>query len=247
MQEIPTAQFPEMLPQARAAAGDAVYPGAVAAGVQSGRIFAGDSAVLIWHFCGFAYISGNPDAAFLAETAQMMRSSARRMLLITDDAAVVSFFAQERAFSLSKRLYYRAASAPEAALPEGFTLRRMDAALLPRVQGRIVPAFSWETAEQFLENGFGWCAMDGETVAAAAFSAAVTDDAADIGIETAAAYRRMGLAKAAAAAVMQEAVTCGKTPVWACHEENIGSQKTVQALGFQHIRTCTAIRKEDGA
>ncbi|HBI85736.1 MAG TPA: hypothetical protein DDX71_05550 [Ruminococcus sp.] len=245
MREIPAAQFREMLPQVCAAAGDAVYPAAVAAGVQSGRMFAGNSAVLIWHFCGFAYISGNPDATFLADAAHLMQHSARRMLLITDDAEVISFFAQKRAFSMSKRLYFRAASAPEIPAPAGFTLRRIDAALFPRVQGRIVPAFSWETAEQFLANGFGWCLMDGETVAATAFSAAVAADAADIGIETAEAYRRKGLAKAAAAAVMREAVSRGKMPVWACHEANIGSQKTAQALGFQHIRTCTAIQRQE--
>lgn len=247
MNEIRQAEFAAYLPQAGAAAGDCVYPCAIAAGIQSGRIFTDGLTVLFWHHCGFAYLSGKPGSAFLQALLPFFRIPARRFVLITDDRSVQAFFAEQAGFEQSDRIYYRAEQpAPVPMLPEGFSLRKTDAALLHELTGRIIPAFSWESPEQFFANGFGYCVMHGKEIAASAFSAAVTSDAVDIGVETADGFRRRGLATIAAAAVMQETASQGKTAVWAHHAQNTGSMKTAQALGFQPERICkTIIRTPD--
>ena len=248
MKQIPMADFRQYHDAAAHASGDAVYPLSIAEGVQSGDIFIGGDAVLFWHNCGFAYLSGHPEPAFLNEIAVRFFGGTqpeRRFLLISDDADVCRYFAAQRGILAEQRVYYHAdAACAELQLPEGFSLHRTDAELLPRITGRIVPAWSWDAPEQFLANGIGYCVMHGETVAAAAFTAAVSSDFADIGVETAADFRRMGLAKAAAAAVMREITAQGKTPVWAHHLANTGSMRTAEAIGFQRDRICMTFRRE---
>ena len=245
MKQIEQADFRHYLAAAKAASGDSVYPCSIAEGWQSGDIFTAGDAVLFWHYCGFAYLSGNPDVSFLDEiTARFFRAELpRRFLLISADPEICGYFAEHAGTTAEERVYYRSDAAPELTpLPEGFSLRRIDAKLLPRITGHIVPSFSWETPQQFLANGFGYCVMQGETVAACAFSAAVTSDAVDIGVETAEEYRQRGLAKIAASAVMLETLAQGKTPVWAHHCANTGSMHTALALGFRQTLICRAIR-----
>ena len=247
MKQIPFADYQEYRGAAACASGDAVYPLSIAEGVQSGDIFTGKDAVLFWHMCGFAYLSGQPDPAFLDEIAARFFGDVqpqRRFLLISDDADICSYFSAQQGLLAEQRIYYHAERAAAVQpLPDGFSLKRMDADLLPRITGRIVPSWSWDTPEQFLTNdGIGYCVMYGETVAAAAFTAAASSVFADIGVETAEDFRRMGLAKAAAAAVMREITAQGKTPVWAHHIANTGSMRTAEALGFVRDRLCTTFR-----
>lgn len=230
---------------ARAAAGDTVYPRSMAEGYQSGDIYTDGNAVLFHHFCGFAYLSGDPQQEFLDEIRMRFFAAPqkRRFILITDREDVTAFFAGQPEIAAEERRYFHAKTAPEIAVPEGFALEPLTADLLPRLSGRIIPSFSWESDAQFLRSGFGFCILHGTEIAACAFSAAVTADTVDIGVETAETFRRRGLAACAAAAVMRETVRQGKAPVWACHALNIGSAKTAQALGFQQTHTCTVLHR----
>lgn len=243
MKQIDPQTFTAFTAAARNAAGDSVYPRSIAEGYQSGDLYSGRDAVLFHHFCGFAYLSGMPSAAFLAEIRTQFFAAAqpRRFVLITDCDDVTAYFAAQPEIIAEKRRYFRADAAPDIAVPEGFSLAPLTADLLPRLSGRIIPAFSWESDAQFLRNGFGFCILHGDEVAACAFSAAVTADAVDIGVETAETYRRKGLAACAAAAVMRETLRQGKTPVWACHAANTGSAKTAEKLGFRQTHTCTVL------
>ena len=239
MKQVATAEYPAYMQQARAASGDQVYPCSIAEGIQSGEIYTDGNAVLFHHYCGFAYLSGTPDAAFLREITERFFRDApqpRRFVLITDQPEIIAYYAADPAVCAEKRFYFRADKAPEIAVPDGFSLSEITAEHLSRLQGRIIPAFSWESAAQFLQD---------DTIAACAFSSAVTSDFVDIGIETQEAFRRKGLAVCAAAAVMQAIIRQGKTPVWACHAANTGSVKTAQKLGFRQTHTCTVLRKRE--
>ena len=70
---------------------DVVYTLPIAEGVQAGRIFTLGDTVLFWHFCGFAYLAGSPDADALAELSDSILQADTRFLLITDDSAVAAF------------------------------------------------------------------------------------------------------------------------------------------------------------
>ena len=246
MKQINPTDYHLFLQQAEAAAGDFVYPRSIAEGRQSGEIYTHGDAVLFHHFCGFAYLSGNPEQAFLEKIrAQFFDYSApnRRFLLITDQPNIAAYYTGDSAILAEQRLYFRADHAPQIAVPEGYSLSEVTPDLLPRLKGRIVPAFSWESDAQYLQNGIGYCVLHGDEVAAWAFSAAVTAEFVDIGVETREAFRQKGLAGCAAAAVMQAVISQGKTPVWACHAQNIGSSKTAQALGFHRTHICTVLHR----
>lgn len=241
LREAAASEYADFLPQAEAAAGDSLYPCSVAEGRQSGSILTDGNAVLFHHYCGFAFVSGRPDADFKDYIAQRLLHplQGRRFVLITDDPAMCSSLAERSGIASSKRIYYRTEQAPSApALLEGMTLCRITPELLPLICGRIIPAWSWETPAQFFAHGFGYCVIHKNKAAAAAFTAAAAADAVDIGVETAAEYRRQGLAKIAAAAVMREARQRGLAMCWAHHADNIGSMKTAQALGFSQTKIC---------
>ena len=242
MKKIESTEIREMIPAAEAASGDAVYPLSVAEGIQTGEICTSGDAVLFRHQCGFAFLSGKPDDTVLRETEECMLSAQaqqQRFVLITEDAAVISYFGNRPGIASGRRIYYEAAkAAPEFDLPEGYELRRTDAELAEKLTGKIVPSWSWPSTEQFLQNGIGYCILHGDDIAASAFTAAVTEKYTDIGVETAEAYRRSGLAKIAAAAVMREVQAQGKLPVWAHKTTNLGSLKVAEALGFLPVRIC---------
>ena len=75
-----------------------------------------------------------------------------------------------------------------------FTIERVNTENIETIQGRIIPAFSWESPAAFLEEGFGFLAGKGSDFAAIAFSSAVSPEEVDIGVETFDAYRHHGLA-----------------------------------------------------
>ena len=122
-------------------------------------------------------------------------------------------------------------------------IERINDSNIKAIQGRIIPAFSWDSDEAFLKNGFGYVAMDGEKFAAIAFSAAVSSEEVDIGVETNEAYRNRGLAKIVARYMIREILNIGKIPVWAHAAGNTASMKTALGVGFKEIHCNTIIRK----
>ena len=83
--------------------------------------------------------------------------------------------------------------------------------------------------------------MHGDTPAAWAFSAAVSDDEIDIGVETLERFRGKGLAAAAASEMIRFSLAAGKKPVWACHAGNIASRKTAEKIGLVKTGECLTI------
>ena len=71
-----------------------------------------------------------------------------------------------------------------------------------------------------------------------AFSAAVSRDELDIGVETAPGFQRQGLALRTAGEMIRYAIETGRRPVWACAETNEGSRKTAVKLGFVQDNWC---------
>ena len=122
-------------------------------------------------------------------------------------------------------------------------IERINDSYIKAIQGRIIPAFSWDSDEAFLKKGFGYVAMDGEKFAAIAFSAAVSSEEVDIGVETNEAYRNRGLAKIVARYMIREILNIGKIPVWAHAAGNTASMKTALGVGFKEIHCNTIIRK----
>ena len=226
-----------------------VYPLSIVEGIQDGDIIPNDDndikAVLFWHYSGFAYLSGDVDESFLQRIYEdyYLKESDRRFILITDDPKVIQFFSDKDGLVLDKRIEYGFGSVQKNEFKCDYRIERIDESNYDRIHGRIVPSFSWSGKEQFLKNGFGYVALDGEKVIAIAFSAAVSSEEVDIGVETDEHYQHKGLAKTLADRMCREVLSIGKKPVWAHAVSNEGSKHTALAVGFVEERINTVIRK----
>ncbi len=225
-----------------------VYPLSIAEGYQSGDIINDVQCVMFWHCCGFAYLSGKVTEPFLNSICEdyFRKETKRRFVLITDDEKVIQFFEEKDGLVLDQRKEYsfgNDATFSEENFHTDLRIEKIDASNIKAIQGRIIPVFSWESDEEFLKKGFGYVAMDGDKYAAVAFSAAVSSEEVDIGVETNEAYRNRGLAKILARYMIREISADGKTPVWAHAAGNTASMRTALGVGFKEIHCNTVIRK----
>lgn len=225
-----------------------VYPLSIAEGFQDGNvIFSDDSkAALFWHYCGFAYLSGSVEESFLEKIYQeyFEKTLDRRFVLITDNSKVIDFFSNKEDIVTDKRVEYRFGDFLQSSPECKYKVEPISANNYDRIHGNIVPTFSWSSKEHFLKNGFGFVALDVDKVIAVAFSAAVSSDEVDIGVETDENYRHQGLAKVVADRMCREIISQGKKPVWAHAIANEGSKYTALGVGFLEDRVNTVIRKK---
>ena len=170
--------------------------------------------------------------------------SERRLVLITADDEVTAFFRDKDVqMDLRAEYTYHPQATSIAPAPTRFHIEKINPVNISRIQGRIIPSFSWDSPERFLKDGFGYIALDQERVCAVAFSAAVSSDQIDIGVETHENYRRKGLAAILTNCMCDTIVKTGKTPAWAHSISNKGSMNTALKCGFVQDRINTVIRK----
>lgn len=99
--------------------------------------------------------------------------------------------------------------------------------------GSVVPAYFWETAEDFLSKGIGFSLYYKGKLASTAYSSCINATQLELGIETAAKFRRMGFAKYVCRELIDYCIENTYEPVWACRLENTASYKLAQELGFR--------------
>jgi RimJ/RimL family protein N-acetyltransferase len=137
---------------------------------------------------------------------------------------------------------YRAIQDWRATLPEGFEMEVVDGALLARTQlknhDRLVEEVCSERGSvgEFLDKSFGVCVVGGDELVAWCLSEYNTGQRCEVGIETMEPYRRQGLGQAAAAALVEMAVSKGIRHVgWHCYASNAGSVGTALRVGLQKV------------
>ena len=101
--------------------------------------------------------------------------------------------------------------------------------------GSTVPGRFWPDAAAFVAHGGGWVVEADGTPAAIAFCSFRNGDEVEIGIETVPALRRRGLAALVASAMIKDLLGSGLLPVWSCREDNAGSFRLAEALGFRPV------------
>ena len=248
MKRISENEYHKYIPWAKATTANRVYPCSIAEGFQSGDIYVNDGidteTVLFWHYCGFAYISGAVSKTILdGMMDDICRKSTRRMLLITDQDFAIHYF-EDRGKEIGKRVEYDYSFAGNTvkrhAGIDNIEIRRIDAGNIGAITGKVIPGFSWENSE-FLKKGFGYAAFDHEKYAGVAFSAAISSENVDIGVEVDLAFRNRGIATALARKMCEEAILLGKKPVWAHLETNTGSMRTAVRCGFVQKKINAAI------
>lgn len=254
MNKVDRNRYKEYIIYANECLANRVYPLSIATGTQDGDIYVdGKGCVLFWHYCGFAYISGDVSEDVLEEVYRnfWVSDTERRFLLITDSEFVSDYYSGIDLLRVDKRIEYTHNGIIDnpPILDDGFIVEHITAGNIGDVQGRITPSFSWNDSDMFLRNGFGFMARSKEdgSFAAVAFSSAVNPEEVDIGVETAETYRHHGLASCLAHKMCEEIIRQGRRPVWAHTETNTGSQKTALSVGFKPIGINTVIQKKPRA
>lgn len=252
MEKVSKEYYRNYLSWAKENTANTVYPCSIAEGFQTGDIYVNDGvnveSVFFWHYCGFGYILGKASEKMLSDIYSEMISSHndRRLVLITSDDDVTAFFRERDVLMDSRAEYsYRHQGSTLAIERNAFQIQEIDSENISKIEGRIIPSFSWESSEQFLKDGFGYIVLDQGRVCAVAFSAAVSSDEVDIGVETHEDYRWKGLAGLLAGRMCEQIVSIGKRPVWAHSISNKGSMNTALKCGFVQDRINTVIKKKD--
>jgi len=140
----------------------------------------------------------------------------------------------------------------QEAIPDGFSVRRIDDKLLARPDIRV-PASAlnryaidkmianWGSLERFLQRGFGFCTLCGDEPVSWCIADCASGTACEIGIRTHPDYRRRGLATLTVAAAVDYALAHGFVEVgWHCWEGNAGSIGVAEKVGFERERQYVA-------
>lgn len=222
---------------------DIVYPLSIIEGKQQGEVFVDNldkpTVALFWHYCGFAYIAGKYDEKFLSGIIHMMKNpevghSGRLALQAGKEESVLDAFMKDCGIKKEEQYLFKFIDRNEyiPKVEDKYELVEINMSNYDMLSGRITPTFSWQSKEAFLENGFGYCLLINGKFAACSFSAGISNEYVDIGVETAIEYRGKGFGKMVAAAMVSEICNRGMIPVWECNTSNTASMKLACSIGF---------------
>ncbi len=130
-------------------------------------------------------------------------------------------------------------------LPEGYTLHRVDPALMNNPQVAwpdplrefFNPADMWGTLENFQAKGISFCIIHEQQVVAWCTCDCTAGSQMDVGIVTQPGYRRRGLAATVTAATVEYCLSHGFSAIgWHCDARNMPSWKTAEKVGFERNR-----------
>jgi len=119
------------------------------------------------------------------------------------------------------------------ALPALFELKRIDRALAEQLPTDIGNEYCFEnfnSIDDFLERGIGYCVLWCNKIVSAATSFAQSRRAIDIEIETVAGYRKQGLATVVGAQLVAHCLERGIEPCWLA--ANAASERLAVRLGY---------------
>lgn len=120
-------------------------------------------------------------------------------------------------------------------LPNGFRIQRVDLSLAKQFAKKensfaSIHGKTFKSPEDFVERGVGFCALEGDTIAAVASSFTFCDQGIEIQIDTRRKYRGKGLATAVAAHLIAYCLEHDLDPGWDAATEI--SAKFAQKLGY---------------
>ena len=95
----------------------------------------------------------------------------------------------------------------------------------------------WDSKEHFINQGYGIFLTAEAVPVAVCYAAAVGNRLAEVDILTDPAHQKKGLAKYAAALFVEQSLKRGIETNWDCFEDNPGSLRTANALGFTAVKS----------
>jgi len=248
MVELQAKDFSSFRPLAARMRGGAELADAVLSGHTQGRVFTGGEAEtrsLFVYDQGLCAITG-PIASedFAGDCLAWLYGHGGQdfFVLFPGDASWVSALdavatppvakVQRVGFRFERTIFE--AQRSSAALEPGFVLARMDAALMGKEAVAMYPwiAGTWKSAAHFEEIGVGACVLAQGRIVSLCYSIFVSGHRHAVDIYTLAAFRKRGLARAAATAFVDACLARGLQPQWDCFKDNLASCQLAQLLGF---------------
>ena len=234
-------------------------PLAVLAGMRPGMVLANDpdrpSALFIGAPEGrfaWTYFAGDAsDQAFRDDVAKWLfeengLGEEPAFLFMASDSpdwdGVIRSFIDPRPAVPDLRINYVTAQRPapwQNAVPEGYEIRPIDAALMASgipLHDKLRDWFNanFGSVEGFLERGVGAVAVHDGAIVAWCLADSVVEGLADIGVETEPDHQRKGLAYACTCQTIETALDRGIERIgWHCHAINEPSVRTAEKAGFQ--------------
>jgi GNAT superfamily N-acetyltransferase len=125
-----------------------------------------------------------------------------------------------------------------AGIPSDFRVERLDRNSASQLDASIQPHAMQVFADvgDFLEHGLGYGVLEGDRLASAATSYAISAVRVEVAIATRSEYRGRGLAKAVAARMLTHCLESGLRPEWSA--ANPVSKRLALALGYRPGPLC---------
>jgi len=123
-------------------------------------------------------------------------------------------------------------------IPEGYYLKRITKEEMPllTVFNLDIANKFWKSAEDFLQNGFGYCMFSAlHEPASICYSACIAGNVAEIDVATLQPYQQKGLARQAVTSFINYCIENNLIANWDCFEDNVGSLKTANSSGFKKV------------
>jgi len=124
-------------------------------------------------------------------------------------------------------------------IPLGLCIKSIDERLLKKTNLENIPAVvgeiesCWNSVDDFLKNGFGFCLVDDQAIACWCTAEYVCGKKCGIGIETAKEYRGRGFATLTACAFVDYCIANHMLPHWDSWEGNLPSIAVAEKVGFK--------------
>ena len=215
---------------------------------QQGKVFARGDNFFILHKSGFGYFKlkeGFDD--YPAFINFILQSNELPAYFHVYDAPqklydVCTGYKETLKIKMRKRLQLKYKSSAFTAannnLPAGFYTRQItneNFASLAVFDLHLETKF-WKSATDFLQNGFGFVVFSntGDAVSVC-YSACLAGGVAEIDVATLPAFQQKGLAKEVVHKFVCHCVANNLIANWDCFEENVGSIKTAQSIGFKKM------------
>ncbi len=168
----------------------------------------------------------NVDYALGQPLADLMRAALQQPVRLYDDV----YYTLDAPVDVERHL---------AALRTGAATLRLlgpeDADLLRHASAPELRGAGFGSIEALLREGFVAAGIAEGQIVAIAHTYALSARYADIGVYTAAAWRRMGLSAAASALVIHAVQQAGRVPTWSTGQDNLASQRVADRLGFKAV------------
>jgi GNAT superfamily N-acetyltransferase len=191
---------------------------------------------------GFTFIGGAFDQHALNDTVSDLRTG-RGLSLVWSPPVAGHVMPPPQATKEFDRLeFFDRRPVPTRAgegvwrLPDGCTLRRMEASLFARCLWRDLHVRMAGTSENFLAHGLGFCLMRDEEIVCEAYAGCLGAGKWEIGAITHEPHRRQGYAVVTCTHLIEMCEGAGQPTCWSCETDNVAPVATARRLGYTSER-----------